>query len=338
MVAGHVIGDTAQRGLMVADDSGWRLFYLALADLRMPLFAALSGYVYAYRPVAARDGLRSLVRGKVRRLLVPYLVVGTAFVLVQLGIPGVNQRPRAAELPALYLYGNQHLWFLQALFVIFVLVAALGAFGRLATFRSWLAVTVASGVLFVVVHVPQAAAVFSINGTVRLLPFFLLGYGAHRFADVLLRPRVLVASTVAFVPAYLLRLWTIVEGSRWAWVPDRALSLSVAVLLLMTLLAVRHRLTSRPLVWIGGFSFAIYLLHVFGAAGARILLNRLGIENTGVLFASGLLAGVVLPIAFELLFGRNRLISWGVLGQKPSGGGAGRAVATPTPTASVPTR
>lgn len=45
--------------MQVADRSAWRLFYLALKDIRMPLFTGISGFVYAMRPICAVADCRS---------------------------------------------------------------------------------------------------------------------------------------------------------------------------------------------------------------------------------------------------------------------------------------
>jgi fucose 4-O-acetylase-like acetyltransferase len=331
MVAGHVIGGESTVGLTVSDDSGWRFFYAALADLRMPLFAVLSGYVYAYRPVRFPADLGRLLTGKIRRLIVPFLVVGTVFYAVRMVAPGVNVRPRLAEFPEAMIYGFAHLWFLQAIFLIFLTVGLLDAHGVLASYRSWAVVTLCSMALFILVWVPDQIAVFSLNGALRLLPFFLLGYGAHRYAAQLLRPALGIAATVAFVPVYGLRLWAIATDVVWPDMVVRAHSVAVAALLVVTLLAVRRHLESPALSWLGGFSFAIYLLHVFGAAGARALATHLGVESNPVLFAFGMIAGIGLPILFELTFGRFRPISWAVLGQRPRRRPSADALAAPEP-------
>src|SRR4051794_33396628 len=119
MVAGHVIGSSGEDGLTVGDDSWWRVSYLAPEGPRMPVLAVLSGFVYAYRPTRGAEDARRLLRGKVRRLLIPYLTVGIAFVLVQMVTPGTNYQAGPAELPGDFLMGVAHLWFLQAIFLIF---------------------------------------------------------------------------------------------------------------------------------------------------------------------------------------------------------------------------
>src|SRR5262245_39111390 len=88
VVAFHAIGSTPSAGLHIANESSWRLFADLLGYVRMPAFAFLSGYVYAQRPFSNDAG--AFVIGKARRLLIPMLVVGTAFAFLQAVVPGTN--------------------------------------------------------------------------------------------------------------------------------------------------------------------------------------------------------------------------------------------------------
>src|ERR1700740_1363514 len=89
MVAGHVVG-TEHRGLRVSDVSLWHYSYLALADIRMPLFTLISGYVYAMVPVAYWRDFPQLVKGKSRRLLLPLITVGTLMYVLERAVSGAN--------------------------------------------------------------------------------------------------------------------------------------------------------------------------------------------------------------------------------------------------------
>ncbi|MGY1604978.1 acyltransferase family protein [Geodermatophilus sp. SYSU D00815] len=317
MVAGHVIGSDPTRGLQVGDDSLWRLAYVGLEDLRMPLFTTISGFVYALRPVAAWPGYRRLVVGKVRRLLVPLVTVGALLFALQLVVPGVNQRPDPADFWRVGVYGFEHLWFLQAIFLVFVLVGLLDATGALDRPSSWGGAIAAACVLDLLVRVPPAADVFSINSAAHLLPFFLLGLGLRRFAGALDRPGLLVGVLPAFAAVFALRLGLLLAGTSLPAPADRLLGLVVGLTGLTALFLLRRTLCSAPLAWLGGYAFGIYLLHVFGAAAARIALERAGVHDDVVLFGLVLAAGIGLPVLFERTLGRYRVVSWGLLGQRP---------------------
>lgn len=97
VVAGHVIGIDATGGMKVADDSLWRYLYASLQYVRMPLFTAISGWVYALHPVAAHEAGTFMFK-KARRLLLPMVCVGTLYFLIQYITPGTNRTGELAEI------------------------------------------------------------------------------------------------------------------------------------------------------------------------------------------------------------------------------------------------
>lgn len=317
MVAGHVIGSTGDAGMQVADDSAWRWFYRMLEDVRMPLFTVLSGYVYAMRPLRQASGYGKMLKGKARRLLTPLLVVGTIFYLSQALIPGTNHAPPVSEIWRVYVYGYGHFWFLLALFLIFMLVPALDAVQALQTPLKWAAVLSVAVLAFVLIPNPGGPDLFAVFGALRLLPFFILGYGLnlHRGA---LRQRglfmaaIMIATTGLYLKVGLIE-HQVDESSVWS----KVVAISAGISVLFVALWFKSHFQIPWLAWLGQCSFGIYLLHVFGTAAARMLLGRLGWDSPGVMFTASLIAGVAVPVAFELLFGRYRVVSWGILGQKP---------------------
>ncbi|WP_082177378.1 acyltransferase family protein [Arthrobacter sp. RIT-PI-e] len=316
MVAGHVIGSSASRGLEAADGSGWRLIYQALEDIRMPLFTVLSGFIYAYRPLSTLGGYPRLIRGKARRLLVPMITVGTLFFFVQLVVSDTNAKPEPSEYWRVFFFSNEHLWFVQAIFLIFLVVGLLSALNLLKKRRQLVVAILATSVLFVMV--PTSINLFSIGGAARLLPFFLLGYGLHYFASPT-RSSVVIALGVAFGAIFAVRLWALLGDINIAAPAFKVISLAVGILAVTLLVLVRERIQVGFLTWLGPFAFGIYLLHVFGSAGARVVLGRFGIEDNGLMFAVCLLLAIFLPVLFELVTRHSVLISWGIFGQKPRG-------------------
>lgn len=316
MVAGHVIGDDATRGMTVADGSAWRTAYLLLEDVRMPLFAALSGFVYGYRPVTDRDRYGLMLTGKVQRLLVPLVTVGSLFLLVQALTPGTHEPITIDQYWRLFVFGAGQFWFLQALFLIFLVVGALDVTGVLARRGAFAAILTAAIALAVLVQVPDQIDVFSVAGAILLLPFFLLGYGMNRHVASVRAP-VAVALAAVFAVLYTLRVLDIARILDYSGLAERTDRVLVGVLAVALLIAIRDHIRWPALAWLGQFAFVVYLFHVFGAAGARIALSRLGVDQDWVVFLVCMVVALGLPILFEVTLGRIAWISWAFIGQKP---------------------
>ena len=64
----------------------------------------------------------------------------------------------------------------------------------------------------------------------------------------------------------------------------------------------------KPLAWLGFFAYSIYLFHVFGTAGSRIIATKLGLAVDYQLFILGLIVGLGFPIIVEyILLGKKWL-------------------------------
>lgn len=119
LVVFHVIGGDSTDGLRLRAGSEIHQLLAFLSPLRMPLFAMISGCVYAMRPVRRGSEINFLT-GKVRRILLPLLTVSTAFYSAQVAI-GVEPLSGAIlRLPSIYLRSYAIFWFLQAIFLVFV--------------------------------------------------------------------------------------------------------------------------------------------------------------------------------------------------------------------------
>ena len=275
-------------------------FHDAFRFVRMPLFAALSGWVYALRAPSFGSSLDFLGR-RARRLLLPLLPLGfaTLFVLrepLRLAWPSsLGQALREALGP------RGHIWFVEALFVISVIAFALDRMGGLATSRRWaLACLLTLPLPFLTVWVDFARVPLPslLGGVVGLLGYFLLGVGAQRFgASLDHRWGAPLAVALLAVGAAAQQL---VWQSELALDPASrtALSLLVGVPGVLLLFRWRHRIPG--LAWLGPYSFAIYLYHAESLTLAREILGvpaptAVGSATTLLLFA----VAMTLPIAMH---------------------------------------
>jgi peptidoglycan/LPS O-acetylase OafA/YrhL len=296
LVAYHVVGNDVTNGLRVEQDSGWRILTLLFEHLRMPLFAFLSGYVYAYRPALPGHALTFSIK-KVKRLLIPLLVVTTIFFPIQNLTPGANAHLQDwTQMWRIYVFPYAHFWFLQSILLIFAFTLVADRWMKnIWSYAVVLALVLAAHFL---VKIEFDKNYFSIAGAFMLLPFFVLGIGVNRFPGVFRKPAMKGLSLVVLV-----LLWSIyaIECFRSPLdVPGKGTLFGTSLSIVSCLAVIYWLPTSRWLATLGAYSFSIYLYHVVFAAAARIALFAIGDTGLPSQFVIGLAAGIAGPITFEL--------------------------------------
>ncbi len=289
LVAFHVVGADSGSGLKIASGH-YRDINDFLAYVRMPLFTFISGIVYAYRPFSGQTW--QYIQGKLRRLILPMLVVGTIFAVLQSLTPGSNGFVQNWYL--LHIEPIAHYWFLEAIFIIFLVMIPLELVKAFKTKRRFLGIFFLALTLYfsnVYLHY------FSISGAIYLLPYFLLGMGLQRFSFIdKLQMRFGILLFIGVAVLMSLGALGILSIQ-----PERtALGLVISAAACVGLLSLKRK--SHLLAKIGYFSYSIYLYHVFFTAALRIALNKLGLNDVNVLFCAAVGAGILLPILTERVF------------------------------------
>ena len=269
----------------------------------MPMFTFLSGYVYAWRPFAGNG--KQFMGGKVRRLLLPMLVVGTAFAFVQSVAPGVNAVP--VRWATLHIVPVAHYWFLESLFVIFIATIILEWLNLLANPGSFTAVAV----IAVILHLTIAPTIkFGLSGANYLFPYFLYGLYCSRFAFggaryLPISVAILLATSVYAVAGVI------------GFIPVTPLSSVVGLLLGVSACStvMWSGWESRTLAYIGLYSYTIYLLHVFFTASVRVFEYSMNFRNVTELVIVATAAGIVGPILIEKIADRSALTRTALLGK-----------------------
>lgn len=278
---------------------------MLIGYVRMPLFTFLSGYVYAAFPVNW-GSLPSFLHKKALRLLVPMVVVAPIFLMTKMYAPGVHDRSVTEVEPFFLLYPYEHFWYLQALMLVFIAIAVLEASGLLASLAATFTILALAGIAFDFRLV--APEFFSFSKALYLFPYFIAGLMLARFG---------VATRAASLGP--ITLFALYEGVALALGGqtdiDSGLYLLVGCAAAIAL--VRWTPPFGPLSWVGGYSYTIYLYHVFGYSAARVVLQRVGATDLWALFLLTLAAGIVLSIAFHLLVYRVPLLRRALLGVRP---------------------
>ena len=312
LVALHVIGGEATIGMQVDDDSVYRLFDKLMFHIRMPLFAFLSGYVYAWRPVFPGRATE-FARRKITRLLVPLIVASTIYFLVTLIVPDGHDRIEPASVWRIWLFPYVHFWFLQAIIAIFAAVAVLEHFGALATRTRYGAILLLAFALNLKAPL-DFPTFFSLSKAAYLSPFFLLGLGANRFREIFVHPVSIWVCSAACVLTMFLHAAAVLAPA--AHFPQRGtlLGTTISATGALTLWYWFPQISS--LARLGLYSFTIYLYHPLFAGAALKALRFLGINSDAILFVCALSAGLLGPAVLELVARRIPVARQLLLGQR----------------------
>lgn len=299
LVSYHVVGSDPASGLSLSNDHWLVAVNSAFQDVRMPLFSLVSGIVFASVVRSKSEWLVKVLK-KVRRLLLPMATVGTLFYLVQRAVGRGNDQP----LWSIYVLPYAHFWFLQATFLLMLFLLTVGLVVNDAA--RW-APVFAFATALVYLFVPQwHPDVFSSYQAFYLGPFFFLGISLTRYADVrrngLDRPSVR-AATAGLALLCLPLVWAQVTHL----IPDYASNAArLAAALATALFVLSWKPVARPLIFIGGASYAIYLFHVFFTAGTRMAIKSVWLDcPPELLFVFGLAAGLIGPIILSQLLVRR---------------------------------
>jgi len=264
VVAGH-----AERGLVsanIARGAAWHWLDLALYTFHMPLFMLLAGLNVAG---SLQRGRRAFLRGKLWTIAWPYvlwsLVQGTLLVLLS------GMTNGKGDWSALARIGWQPIspfWFLYALMIYMVVVAIVGVRARVLVPLA-LAGLIASHFLDgdSLVHQICYQAAFFVTGVL----------GANRIRALPAHATLLALFAIAWCGAFALTP----TGGATPYLKPAALPAAACGIAFMLVLA---RLSARSAVQplflrLGRASMTIYVMHILGTAGARIVLTRLHIPQ-----------------------------------------------------------
>ena len=302
LVAYHVIGPFPDSGLNVQNgvlkDVNELLYYI-----RMPIFTFLSGFVYAWRPF--ESGWKTFVSGKIRRLIVPMLFVGTLFALVQIVTPGTNSG--VTNWLFLHLLPVAHYWFIESLFLLFLLLIPLEHFRVLHNKKSFALIFVIAAILYVT---NAGTPWLSIAGTIYLFPYFLAGLYCSRFPMQFNNQKAL-----GYLLLTALMLFLLFYGQQYGGQRRSLNALIIGTTFCTALLFTNVK--STFLASIGIYSYSIYLFHVFFTAASRIFFRKIGVTDIWWLFILGLVFGLIGPILLDQIASKYNLSRILLLGKRP---------------------
>ena len=304
MVLGHAIGQLTLSGIKLKEDSWWLFSSYAFQYIRMPLFTIISGYVYAFKPLSRFPTTTNFIIRKLERLLVPFLVVVTLSYLLRYFTPGLSTKVELSGIWDSYLYPTGQFWFIQGMiimFLIFICIEKLNWLQRIE--RSLLTLLFCISLFFLNIN----THFLSLDKVPFLLTFFVVGVVLKRFKTLIFTRKNVFITTVILCLALAFQMAIFNNANMPAFVSTL---LTVVVGITASIFLIYSRFTNTRLIWLGNFSYGIYLFHMFGISGFRLItLKILHITNPEIHIIGGLICGLAFPVILELIIPNRSVLS-----------------------------
>ena len=302
LVGLHVIGEAPEHGLRVGDDHPLAIFTGLFFHLRMPLYAMLSGFVYAWRPVGPGK-VGGFLSGKLQRLGLPFLFAAGSFAVVNTVLGGAFA-VEPSQIWMVLVTPYAQFWFLQAILVLFAVIAVLDALFPKAPLQVAVGLLAVSGAVFLS-PLGHGVEALSLDRALYLAPFFAFGIVLNRVGPT---PPALLVNTLIFGTALLFLMNAMIVLADPATALERRTGVGLSLGLCFSGLLILRHVSIKALAWIGTFSFTIYLYHMFPVMALQMAYNFTGMPNPYFGLALGLAAGIAAPIVFHLV--TERIGGW----------------------------
>lgn len=258
VVIGHItiLYEGASLGYLPAN-SVMKIITSGIYLFHMPLFVAISGAIFC---LGCNNGkyrsFRPFLKNKVLRLIVPFVMTGVFFLAPTLVMLRLTELPLIECIRSILIGGGleKHLWYLPALFWIFMIVWGLWKCGLSPEmmFLFSVALAVVCSLFF------HFRALF-IWDAIQYLPYFTLGMLLNKYNDWD-NKKTLLAGIVAFVVVGLITKATDIN-----WL-DNICRILLPGSIVISLMATARMITpfkeNLLFSWILKQSFPIYLFHI----------------------------------------------------------------------------
>ena len=273
-----------------------------LFTIVMPIFFALSGYVY--NPVQNGQEFLKKTRNKLFRLGMPYIIFSIIYVVLQHISPSVHSLNSWQDLLQIYVMPVGYLWYLYVLFLVYVFVEIM----HLIHIPShWQMILYAGLLLYSVMQFSNL--LYPVKSLFMWVGSFYIGYILKEKPQILENKYMISACSVLFFCSVF---WQGSQGGDWFNTDmmslENIISKITSIPIFLYLFSrVKNGVITRYFINYGRYSLIIYLVHAPVASIVRTLILKIGLPPYTLLVISTLVISWSISIFVIYLSGK---FSW----------------------------
>lgn len=310
IVSYHMLNDRELSTVKVYYD----YFSLIFQNIRLPIFTVISGYLFGHGTIT-KENYSSFIIGKFRRIYVPMCFVAfTEYICINAG-DLLTDPSQLKYLWRIFVLPYEHYWFIQSMFLIFIIVGFIEAFLVLKNVNFVFVLAAASLITFFVSPASFLEFdVLSIGGASYILPYFSLGYMMSKYSSIfeLKKTRMLIyflfIANLFFINLVWLDLIYLDVSKR------SLIGLLLGITSCIFVLSIKFR--STVFATIGKHVFAIYLFQSFGASIGRRIGRLLLPFSPHLYFLVAVLVTVVFGCVVSYILSKNKVTAFIFLGHR----------------------
>lgn len=287
----HVVEGIYKTGMYHQVDIFSEITMGLLFTIVMPIFFALSGYVY--KPVQSGQEFFVKIKNKFFRLGIPYSVFSIIYVILQHASPDVHSLNSWQALLHIYVIPVGYLWYLYVLFLVYVFIEII----HLIHIPPYWQIILYAGLLLYSV-MSFSDLIYPIKSLFMWVGCFYIGIILKETPQILENKYIIATCSILFLGSLF---WQGSQGGTWFNTDMMSLGNIIAKitsipLFLYLFSRVKNGIVTRYFVKYGRYSLIIYLVHAPVASIVRILILKVSLPSYTLLMITTLITSWCISI------------------------------------------
>jgi len=279
----------------------WNYLFAFIYSFHMPAFMFFSGLLFAYTSRKRKYG--DILLRKTKRIFLPYISASVTIICIKLLAQTVLEIKNKVDPFALFeMFWTPsaaiHLWFIWALLIIFIIIAACNS-----EYWYWIVLVVSASVWIAGVRLPE---IFCLSMVPRMMVFFICGLLWELHGSPILNGWLILFSFAAMEAVYFITESTVIHDYILPF-----LGIASVIAISRFIEGNTYSIFRSSFIRLGESSFFIYLFHTTCSELVKSILSMAGITtvNSFVLcLLICVLSGILIPLLIHRLVIRNNRI------------------------------
>lgn len=304
VLLGHLL-QGLEKSQIIQDAGMYSWFEYTIYFFHVPVFFICSGYLYQKKRRVSTWKARGInILEKAVNLGIPYMVFSVITYMMKLLFNNsVNETQDGGIFRVLFTDPLSPYWYLYILFFLFVCYPTLNEKRQV----------VITGIIVVILFMFQrneyVLQIFPVQGILRWGIWFYAGMVIAWSKRKIRFRRITFLLSLSLVPVSFIGFGRELSVIRWI-LYSMVMGVLGCLLVFQTGCFLTDRISDRLIALCGKYTMSVFLMHTICAAGFRSILLKMGIRNSVIHIAGGIVISIAGSCVIAKLLGKSKYLRW----------------------------